>query len=38
MYAIALCDDETAELEKTENMLDIYQEEHPGRGYPDKLF
>ncbi|HBA69412.1 MAG TPA: DNA-binding response regulator [Lachnospiraceae bacterium] len=31
MYAIALCDDETAELEKTENMLDIYQEEHPGQ-------
>lgn len=30
MYLIALCDDEKKELDKAENMLTIYQKEHPG--------
>lgn len=30
MYLIALCDDEKKELDKTENMLDTYQKQHPG--------
>lgn len=30
MYSIALCDDETAELDKTEIMLNAYQEKHSG--------
>lgn len=30
MYLIALCDDETAELVKTEKMLRGYEKEHPG--------
>ena len=29
MYMIALCDDETAELDKIENLLSVYEEEHP---------
>ncbi len=29
MYLIALCDDETAELNKTEQMLCVYEKEHP---------
>jgi len=28
MYYIALCDDKTEELDKTENMLNIYQRQH----------
>ena len=32
MYLIALCDDETEELNKAENMLDIYRKKHSGRG------
>lgn len=32
MYLIALCDDETEELNKVENMLDIYRKKHSGRG------
>lgn len=30
MYLIALCDDEPAELEKTEKLLSDYEREHPG--------
>lgn len=30
MYLIALCDDETADLVKTEKMLRGYEKEHPG--------
>ena len=30
MYLIALCDDETAELVKTEKLLRGYEKEHPG--------
>lgn len=29
MYLIALCDDETAELDKIESLLSVYEEEHP---------
>lgn len=29
MYLIALCDDETAELDKTEKLLSDYEKEHP---------
>lgn len=28
-YLIALCDDETAELNKTEKLLSVYEEKHP---------
>lgn len=31
MYLIALCDDETAELKKTEQMLSDYEKNHPDR-------
>ncbi len=30
MYLIALCDDELAELEKTEKLLSDYEKKHPG--------
>lgn len=30
MYLIALCDDETADLVKTEKLLRVYEREHPG--------
>lgn len=30
MYLIALCDDETAELDKTEQMINDYEKRHPG--------
>lgn len=30
MFQIALCDDEIAELDKTEQMLSDYEKEHPG--------
>lgn len=30
MYSIALCDDETAELNKTEQIISEYEKKHPG--------
>ena len=30
MYLIALCDDETAELNKTEQIISDYEKKHPG--------
>lgn len=38
MYRIALCDDETAELEKTEKLLDDYGKTHPGREFAAEYF
>ncbi|MCM1126950.1 MAG: LytTR family DNA-binding domain-containing protein [Lachnospiraceae bacterium] len=33
MYLIALCDDETSELAKTEQMLSSYEKKHPGTDF-----
>lgn len=38
MYLIALCDDETAELNKTEQMLCNYMEQHPGIDFAVECF
>lgn len=38
MYLIALCDDEPAELGKTEQFLRNYAEEHPGLDFTTQLF
>ncbi|MCM1107418.1 MAG: LytTR family DNA-binding domain-containing protein [Blautia sp.] len=38
MYLIALCDDEAAELEKTEKLLSGYEKEHPGTGFLIRCF
>lgn len=38
MYRIALCDDEAAELDKTERMLRHYGEKHPGAEFSVKRF
>lgn len=38
MYLIALCDDEPAELGKTEQSLRNYVEEHPGLDFAVRLF
>jgi len=38
MYLIALCDDEWAELEKTEKLLSGYEKEHPGLDFVTRRF
>ena len=38
MYLIALCDDEAAELDKTERMLRRYGEKHPGAEFSIERF
>lgn len=38
MYLIALCDDEKAELKKTEQMLDNYEKKHPEMGFMVECF
>lgn len=38
MYSIALCDDETAELDKTEVMLNAYREKHSGYDFVIERF
>ncbi len=38
MYLIALCDDELAELEKTEKLLSDYEKEHPGLDFVTRRF
>jgi len=38
MYQIALCDDEPAELEKTEKMLNDYEKNHPGPEFITRCF
>ena len=37
-YQIALCDDETAELDKTEELLNIYEKKHPGTDFMIERF
>lgn len=38
MYLIALCDDEAAELKKTEQMLSSYEKNHPEIGFMIQCF
>lgn len=38
MYQIALCDDELAELDKLENMLDLYGMRHTEGNFSIKRF
>jgi len=38
MYLIALCDDEQAELEKTEKLLSDYEKKHPGLDFMTRCF
>lgn len=38
MYLIALCDDEAAELKKTEQMLSSYEKNHPEMGFVIQCF
>ncbi len=38
MYLIALCDDEPAELEKTEKLLSDYEKKHPGVDFMTRRF
>ncbi|MBP3476364.1 MAG: response regulator transcription factor [Lachnospiraceae bacterium] len=38
MYLIALCDDEAAELDKTEKLLSDYEKEHPGLDFTVERF
>ncbi len=38
MYLIALCDDEPAELKKTEKLLSDYEKEHPGLDFVTRRF
>ncbi|MDE6924167.1 MAG: LytTR family DNA-binding domain-containing protein [Acetatifactor sp.] len=38
MYQIALCDDETTELEKTENWLSDYEKKNPGTEFMTRCF
>lgn len=38
MYRIALCDDEPAELEKTEKLLSDYEKKHPGLKFMIRCF
>ena len=38
MYLIALCDDETAELDKTERMLKNYEKKHPKAEFAIECF
>ncbi len=38
MYLIALCDDELAELEKTEKLLSDYEAKHPGLDFMTRRF
>lgn len=38
MYLIALCDDETEELNKTEQMLNSYKREHPEINFKTEHF
>lgn len=38
MYLIALCDDEKAELKKTQQMLDNYEKKHPGMDFMVECF
>ncbi|MCM1056602.1 MAG: LytTR family DNA-binding domain-containing protein [Firmicutes bacterium] len=38
MYLIALCDDEPAELEKTERLLAEYEQKHPGLEFSIRCF
>ncbi len=38
MYLIALCDDETAELDKTEKLLSDYEKKHPGTEFMTRRF
>ncbi|MCM1537797.1 MAG: LytTR family DNA-binding domain-containing protein [bacterium] len=38
MYQIALCDDETADLHKTEQMLDAYRNQHPEISFKTTCF
>ena len=38
MYHIALCDDEAAELDKTEQMLSEYQKRHAGVSFLTERF
>ena len=38
MYLIALCDDETAELEKTQKMLGSYEKKYPEMELQVKCF
>ncbi len=38
MYLIALCDDETAELEKTEKLLSDYEKKYPGTEFMTRRF
>jgi len=38
MYLIALCDDELAELEKTEKLLGEYEKKHPGLDFVIRCF
>ncbi len=38
MYLIALCDDELAELEKTEKLLSDYEKKHPGLDFMARRF
>jgi len=38
MYLIALCDDEAAELEKTEKWLSDYEKKHPGLDFMIRCF
>lgn len=37
-YQISLCDDETAELDKTEELLNIYEKKHPGTDFMIERF
>ncbi len=38
MYLVALCDDELAELEKTEKLLGDYEASHPGLNFVTRRF
>lgn len=38
MYLVALCDDEQAELEKTEKLLGVYEKKHPGVNFATNCF
>lgn len=38
MYLIALCDDETAELDKTEKLLSDYEKKYPGTEFMTRRF
>ena len=33
MYLIALCDNEAADLNKVEQLLNLYEKEHPGTAF-----